>query len=126
MYIYELSAGDKILISLSRQTPAYPTRASPTSIIYKTGKEYKRQEVPFIKGIGTVLSNADKILTIRFSDYYNPARSGIAAVEYTAVSSIHLYEGETNAATVAEGLNDPTTAPAMEIYRKKVDIRWKE
>ena len=126
MYITELSPGDKILISLSRHAPAYPTRTSPTSIVYKTNSRYKRHDLTFTKGIGVVLNNVDRVLTIRFSDYYNPATSGIAAIDYNAVASIYLYEGETNAATVAEGLNDPTTAPAMEIYRKKVDIRWKE
>ena len=122
MYVTELNAGDRILISLSRSTPAYPTGKPST---YKTGKKYKRQDIAFTKGTGVVLSNSDKVLTFRFADFYNPSTSGIAAVEYYAISSIYLYEGETNAATVAEGLNDPTTAPAMDIYRKKVDLRWK-
>jgi hypothetical protein len=122
VYVTDLSAGDRILISLSSSTPAYPTG---DSLIYKTGKKYKRNAITFTKGTAVVLSNSDKVLTFRFADFYNPSTSGIAAVEYYAISSIYLYEGETNAATVAEGLNDPTTAPAMDIYRKKVDLRWK-
>ena len=125
MYITELSAGDKILITLSTATPAYPTRASKDSIVYKTGKQYKRNDITLLKGVAVVLTNSDKVLTFRFYDFYTPAISGIAAVDYYSISSIYLYEGETNASTVAEGLNDPTTAPPVDIYRKNVVLRWK-
>lgn len=125
MYVTELSSGDQILITLASSMPAYPTRETKDSVVYRTGRRFKRNAITFIKGTAVVLSNADNVLTFRFADFYNPSTSGIAAVDYQSVSSIYLYEGETNAATVAEGLNDPTTAPPVNIYRKKVVLRWK-
>lgn len=125
MYITEISPGDQILITLASSMPAYPTREAKDSVVYRTGRRFKRNAITFIKGTAVVLSNSNNVLTFRFADFYNPSTSGIAAVDYQSVSSIYLYEGETNAATVAEGLNDPTTAPPVNIYRKKVILRWK-
>tara|TARA_R110002051_G_scaffold268489_1_gene328539 strand:+ start:253 stop:636 length:384 start_codon:yes stop_codon:yes gene_type:complete len=127
VYVTDLQSGDRILISLVSSSPAYPTRTNTEgSIVYKTGRKYKKHELTFLKGTATILSNISNVLTFRFADFYNPTTSGIAAVDYKSISSIYLYEGETNASTVAQGLNDPTTAPAVDIYRNKVILRWTE
>ena len=124
MYITELSEGDEILITLGDSTPAYPVLVGK-SVIYRTGKRYARkQDVYFSEGTATVLLNSERVLVLRFAGTINPSFSGIAEVDYQAVRSLYLYQGETNADTVAKGISDKTTAPAMDIYRKKIVLKW--
>lgn len=126
MYITELKAGDEILIDLHKSLPAYPTKEGNV-IIYKTGSRYKKgKPVTFSEGEGTVILNSNKVLVFRFAGRINPSFHGVAEVDYSAIQKLYIYEGETNADTVAEGLNNKQTAPAMKIYRKKVVLRWQE
>ena len=126
MYITELRAGDQILIDLHKRLPAYPTEEGDV-IIYKTGFQHKLgKQVTFSEGEGTVLLNNNKVLVFRFSGRTNPSFQGVAEVDYSAVKNLYVYEGETNASTVAKGLDNKQTAPAMNIYRKKVVLRWQE
>ena len=126
MYITDLSAGDEILITLTPQYPAYISTVG-TKVLYRTGKSYeKSQSIPFSEGEATVIINDSRVLVIRFSDRVKPDFSGVAEVDYFAIQSIYLYEGETNATTVAKGLENKQLAPASKIYRKKVILRWKE
>ena len=127
MYITDLTAGDDIKISLVDSSPAYPTWDWKGGTVWKTGRRHKNnRSLNFSEGTGHVISNSDKVLRIRFVDAINTVFTGIAEIDYTSISSVYLYEGETNAATVAQGLNDPTTAPAINIYRKRVILRWTE
>jgi len=126
VYITELNAGDEILITLNGAALAYPTTQGNT-VIYRTGRRHKKsQTVPFNEGEGTVLLNDSKLLVIRFSARTNPDFHGVAEIDYYAINSIYLYEGETNATTVAAGLNNKQSAPASKIYRKKVILKWVE
>ncbi len=126
MYITELKAGDKILITLNKSTPAYPTLLG-NSLLYKTGKQYRRkQDAYFNEGTANVLLNSERVLVLTFAGLTNPSFSGVAEIDYSAVKSIYLYTGETNADTVAEGLYNKSTAPAMNIYRKKIILKWTE
>ena len=126
MYITDLKAGDEILITLTPQYPAYLTRAGKV-VVYKTGKQYKKsQSIPFTEGEASVLLNDSRVLVLQFSSRVNPSFSGIAEIDYFSIQSLYLYEGETNAATVAKGLENKQLAPAMRIYRKKVILKWKE
>ncbi len=126
MYVTELKAGDQILITLDRATPAYPTTSGDV-VVYKTGKQYKKsQNLHFNQGEGTVILNDSRVLVIRFCDIGNVSFNGVAELDYYAIKSIYLYEGETNAATVAEGLNNKQSAPPSKIYRKKVVLKWVE
>ena len=70
--------------------------------------------------------NDSRVLVLQFSSRVNPSFSGIAEIDYFSIQSLYLYEGETNAATVAKGLENKQLAPAMRIYRKKVILKWKE
>ena len=124
MYITELTAGDEILIKLHRNLQAYPS-GTPGNIVYRTGKRYnKGNHVAFIEGTGKVISNTSKVLSIIFSSVVQSSLSGLADIDYHAIREVYLYEGETNATTVAKGLNNVHLAPAMNIYRKKVILRW--
>ena len=126
MYITELSVGDKILITLNGKSPAYPVKMG-TSLVYKTGKQYARKQDPyFSEGTASVILNSENVLILSFAALVNPSFSGIAEVDYPSVQSLYLYTGETNASTVAKGLYNKATAPAMDIYREKIVLRWKE
>ena len=126
MYITELKAGDKILITLNSSTPAYSTLMGK-SVIYKTGKQYRRkQDIHFSEGTATVILNSERVLVLNFAGLTNTSFSGVAEVDYYAVKAAYLYTGETNAATVAEGLYNKATAPPMNIYRKKIVLKWTE
>lgn len=126
MYITELSTGDKILLKLNSTTPAYPVMIGKV-FLYKTGKQYaKKQNIYFTGGTATIIRNSDDVLVLNFVSRSDPSFSGIAEIDYGAINLLYLYEGETNEATVAEGLRNKTTAPAMDIYRKKIILRWKE
>lgn len=126
MYITELKAGDQILIDLHKSLPAYPTRSGKVTI-YRTGSQYKLgKAVSFSEGEGTVILNSGKVLVMNFSGRVNPSFHGVAEIDYSAVNNLYIYEGETNADTVAKGLENKQTAPAMRIYRKKVVLRWQE
>ena len=126
MYITELNIGDKILIELNKSSPAYPTKMGK-SVVYKTGKQYARkQDIYFNEGTATVILNDGNVLVLSFAGLVNPAFSGIAEVDYSSVQSLYLYTGETNESTVSKGLYNKSTAPAMDIYREKIVLRWKE
>jgi len=126
VYITELNVGDKILITLNGKSPAYPVKVGP-SLIYKTGKQYARkQDLYFSEGTASVILNSENVLILSFAALINPSFSGIAEVDYSSVQSIYLYTGETNTSTVAKGLYNKATAPAMDVYRKKIILRWTE
>tara|TARA_R110002110_G_scaffold201156_2_gene412051 strand:+ start:181 stop:561 length:381 start_codon:yes stop_codon:yes gene_type:complete len=124
MYVTNLQTGAEVLFNLHSSLPAYPVRENNV-VIYKTGRQYKKaQEVPLTEGEGTVILNDSKVLVLRFSARTNPSFQGVAEIDYNALKSLYVYGGETNAATVAAGLNNKQTAPAMKIYRNKVILRW--
>ena len=126
MYVTELKSGDKILITLTKYSPAYPTRAH-NSVVYKTGKQYKRaQNKYFNEGTATVLLNSENVLVISFASLSDHSFSGIAEIDYPSIRSLYLYTGETNADTVSKGLYNKSTAPPMQIYRKKIILKWTE
>ena len=126
MYITDLKAGDEILITLSKNLSAYPLRYPSGKIVYKTNvRNAHRESQRFVHGTGKVISNSNNVLKISFTQGWNKSQfSGVAEIDYQAVSLLYLYQGETNASTVAKGLDNPATAPPMNIYRKKVVLRW--
>ena len=85
-------------------------------------------------GNAIVMSNANKVLVVRFTSNTNSNFEGVAELEYDAIRDIHIWEGETNADTVVQKrkldfeleipVEFPHTMPAVKIYKKKVNLIW--
>ena len=136
MYITELSAGDKILLKLISGKYAYPELING-EITYRTSNINQKMKASyFIEGEGFIISNENKKIKMSFNSFDSRSCYGIAEVDYNAFQFIYLNEGETNADTVVpkkkldfdleEDIEFPHTAPAMQIYRKKIILFWSE
>ena len=133
MNITDLKSGDDILITMLRPRPANPVMVKD-SLIHQTKGSNKRSPQSFTGGEGIVLSNANKVLTIRFTSNTNSNFEGVAELDYDAIRDIHIWEGESNADTVVLKrkldfkleipVEFPHTMPAVKIYKKKVNLRW--
>ena len=131
--ITELKQGDDIIVTLLRSRPATPTGVG-NQIIYCTSNNYKRTPHEFTGGQAIVLANAGKILRIQFTSRPNANVGGVAELDYAAIQSIYIWEGESNADTVVMKrkldfeleipVKFPHTMPPMKIYKKKVNLIW--
>ena len=136
MYISELSPGDKILFKLISGKYAYP-ELNRDSILYKTSSTNQKLKSFYLtEGEGVILSNKNKKINVSFNSFDSRSCNGIAEIDYGAFQFIYLYEGETNEKTVIpkkkfdfnleEEIEFTHTSPAMNIYRKKIDLFWSE
>lgn len=136
MYISELSTGNKIRFKLISGHFAYPELQN-NSLVYKTSNISKQESGFYLtEGEGTILSNNNKVISVQFNSFDSRSCHGVAELDYVAFQNIYLYEGETNSETVLpkkiidfnleQDLEFPHTAPAMNIYRKKITLFWSE
>ena len=127
MYLPDVPVGSNVLLTLHSQHPAWPTREG-SRVIHTTSKAVhrSRSDAPFTEGTGTVLENSNLRLTVQFVDRTNPRFFGVARLDYHAIQLLYVYQGETNEETVYGDLVNISAVPKMDIYRKKVILRWSE
>jgi hypothetical protein len=124
MTLYDLTAGDYILIRLRGNSRAVPVYQKSQKNLYKTDKNSNRHEPDsLLEAEGTIISNSNKVLTMNFVSTVNRNKTGIAEIDYISIASVYLFEGETTR-PFAEASEPGTGRVPLNVYRTKVKVEW--
>ena len=137
MTINDVKSGDRVLVTINKIF-APVEKIVGKAPVYQTTQAWsvgKRSTFTQCKGVvlgrGTLYEGPT--LIVQFVAIPNSNRTGVVHINYFAINSLWVYEGETNINTVVpKEISDkrnewPYTAyqlPPSNIYRKKVRLIW--